>query len=316
MKPNGSQWISGITGTVRSALGKAGFEVRRVPRSRQLESEYLRYLRAGSIPWSSGYGRARERLISEVLANPDLLEIFRRGAGLPGRFGVGLDERCVEYPWVVAHLHDGTGRLLDAGSTLNHAFVLDHPVFRQKKLYILTLAPEARCFWHKGVSYLFDDLRSMPFRDDYFGSIACVSTLEHVGCDNSLLTRNDAHRENRTEDFTLVMREFRRVLKPGGVVLLTVPFGVYRHFGAFQQFDQKLLLRAVEGFGEAREITQTFYRYTAAGWNVADAVSCAQSRYVEWVASASLPGLLPTPLPVEPDMAAAARAVACLRLTK
>lgn len=298
---------------MRSALGKAGFEVKRVPRVRELESEYLS---AGRIPWSRGYAQAKEQFINEGLANPALLEIFRKGAALPGQFGVGLDERCVEYPWIIAHVQDGTERLLDAGSTLNHAFILDHPAFREKKLYILTLAPEPSCFWHKGVSYLFDDLRNMPFRDDYFGSIACVSTLEHVGCDNALYTHNDAHREDRPEDFTVVMREFRRVLKPGGAVFLSVPFGVHRHFGAFQQFDQKLLLRTVEGFGEASEIGQTFYRYTAAGWNVADAAACAQSEYVEWVASAWLTGQFPTPLPVEPDMAAAARAVACLRLIK
>jgi len=36
------------------------------------------------------------------------------------------------------------------------------------------------------------------------------------------------------------------VLKPGGSLFLTVPFGIYRHFGTFQQFDRKLLSRVVE----------------------------------------------------------------------
>lgn len=308
--------IPGIKGTVRSALGRAGIEIRRIPRTRQPEHDYSEYVRAGRSPWSRGYAQAKERFVGTVLADPTLLQVFRKGGELPTQFGVGLDERCVEYPWIIAQLQDGPERLLDAGSTLNHAFILNHPILQTKTVYILTLAPEPECFWHKGISYVYDDLRAIPFRDGCFDSVACISTLEHVGCDNTLYTHNDADREHAPEDFTRVMSEFRRVLKPGGALFLSLPFGVYWHFGAFQQFDQQLLRRAVEGFGKANEIEHTFYRYTATGWNIADAASCANSEYVGWVADASTSGQLPTPLPVEPDMAAAARAIACVRLVK
>ena len=35
---------------------------------------------------------------------------------LPAGFGIGVDERIVEYPWIVSRLEPGSTRLLDAGS--------------------------------------------------------------------------------------------------------------------------------------------------------------------------------------------------------
>ena len=169
-------------------------------------------------------------------------------------------------------------------------------------------------FWQKGISYLFHDVRDIPIRDAYYDTIACLSTLEHIGCDNALYTGDEAHRECKPEDFVLAMQELCRVLKLGGRLFLTVPFGIYRHFGTRQQFDQKLLARAIEAFGKESLLSVTFYRYTAEGWNVADAADCAECEYVEWIARTR--DQWPDPLPVEPDLAAAARAVACVRLIK
>jgi len=204
---------------------------------------------------------------------------------------------------------------LDAGSALNHAFILEQPVFEKKKLHILTLAPESNCFWQRGISYLFHDLRSVPIRDEYFDDIVCLSTLEHVGCDNSGYTRQEVYREHRSDDFILALQELSRILKPEGTLFLTVPFGEYRHFGSFQQFDEKLLSRAIDAFGRTNAVT-SFYRYSDTGWDVANIEDCTNVEYVEWVAKVWSGGQWPEPLPVEPDRAAAARCVACVKLTK
>lgn len=283
-------------------------------RNRDAKKPLQQYLQGGRVPWSSGYGAYKGQLIMQTLMDESLLQRFRRGESLPAGYGVGVDERCIEYPWLLAHLQDREEVLLDAGSALNWEFILDHPVLRRKVIHILTLAPEPNCFWRKGVSYLFHDLRDIPIRNTYYDTIACLSTLEHVGCDNTAYTHNAAHREHRSEDFVLAMRELHRVLKPGGTLLFTVPFGVYRHFGTFQQFDQRLLTRAIEAFGQANEIESSFYRYAAEGWNVASIEECAESEYVEWITQPHDPW--PDPPPVEPDLAAAARAVACMRLVK
>jgi SAM-dependent methyltransferase len=229
---------------------------------------------------------------------------------------VGVDERCVEYPWLLANLEDCREALLDAGSTLNHDFILDHPLLRKKIIHILTLAPEGNCFWQKSISYLFHDLQEIPMRDDCYDTIVCVSTLEHVGCDNAHYTGGEAARENRPEGFILAMKELYRVLKPGGTLLLTVPFGVYRHFGMFQQFDRDLLSRAVKAFGTVRDRRETFYRYAAGGWSAAEAEDCTDCDYVEWIATAWARNQWPATIRVEPDLASAARAVACVRIVK
>lgn len=251
-----------------------------------------------------------------TMTDKGLLECFRRGEPLPPGYGIGIDERCVEYLWLLANLQCGPEVLLDAGSTLNHDFILEQPLFRKKIIHILTLAPEANCFWQKGISYLFHDLQEIPIRDDCYDTIVCLSTLEHIGCDNTFFTGDKSSRQDRPDGFVLAMEEMQRVLKSGGTLLLTVPFGTYRHFGMFQQFDWNMLSRAVKAFGTAGDLKETFYRYTAEGWSVAEAEDCAACEYVEWIAKAWAQKKWPNPLPVEPDLASAARAVACVRLVK
>src|SRR5262249_39364081 len=154
------------------------------------------------VPWSDGYDEAKEQFLHEVLASDELMHLFASAGPLPDAFGLGFDERCVEYPWLLTHMPPGPLRVLDAGSTLNHEFFLNRGVIAEKKLHILTLAPEEKCFWERGISYLFEDLREVPVRSEYYDVVACISTLEHVGCDNTFYTKNpNDHRENRPDDF-------------------------------------------------------------------------------------------------------------------
>lgn len=79
--------------------------------------------------------------------------------------------------------------------------------------------------------------------------------------------------------------------------------------------ENAALLRAIDDFGPA-SVRATFWRYTARGWQVAREEECASCDYVRWVTEVWDSNAWPSPLPVEADRAAAARAVACVELTK
>ena len=269
----------------------------------------------GRVPWGPGYEELKDQIILSTLRDEPTMKALAAGTPLPVGFGVGVDERCVEYPWLFARLPGGGGRLLDAGSGLNHPALLRHPLLREKKMHILTLFPEQTCSWSEGISYLFEDLRASPMRDDLYDWIVCVSTLEHIGCDNSIYTGDKRFCERKDDDYLVAMTEMRRMLRPGGQLFLTVPFGLYEHLGFQVQFDEPMLERAAACFG-GTILSQAFYRYSRDGWQLSTASDCADCRYVGWIASAWRTGEWPEEIPREPDLAAAARGVACLHLAK
>lgn len=300
------------TKIIKALLPPIIFDVKRAITKGSILNDFMTN---GRIPWSPGYTIYKGQMISQALGD-GTLELFRSGDALPSKYGYGVDERCVEYPWLFSHLSADANYILDAGSILNHDFIISHSFFNSRKLHLLTSAPEQNCFWQKSISYIFADLRNIPMRDNYYDAIICLSTLEHVGCDNTAYTAERVYSARGPNDIESVMQELRRVLKPGGSLFLSVPFGSYRNFGTFQQFDRALLSHAAHAFGEASKHIETFYRYSMEGWQIAEASQCMECKYVEWIAESWLRHQMPSPIPVEPDLAAAARAVACVQLAK
>ncbi|WP_083521991.1 class I SAM-dependent methyltransferase [Desulfovibrio fairfieldensis] len=263
------------------------------------EQAYRKYLEAGRVPWSEGYNVAHDIFVRKTLNSRNLMQIFADScASLPPNYGQNLDERIVEWPWILTHLPPKSYRILDAGSAMNHEHVLSYPVWKNKKLDIMTLAPEAFCAWKQGISYIFHDLRDTPYRDEEFDVIISVSTLEHVGMDNR---QYDGHScEHSLNDVFRVLHEFQRILKPWGTLLFTVPFGRYEDHDKFQQFDSDLLERCAKAFAPISR-QETFFLYTKEGWKKAVREDCSEARYAfPHVENGRLE-----------DNAAAARCVAC-----
>ncbi len=272
------------------------------------------FQRAGSVPWSDGYSIHRNRTIAATLADDQAMATFREAGRLASGFGHGLDERCVEVPWALSRITRQPGRILDAGSALNFAYLLDLPIWENKDLHIVTLAPEANCYWFRSISYLYEDLRDLPIRDEVYDQLVSISTLEHVGFDNREFAGDARHREFRPEDFRRAVGELARVLKVQGSALLTVPYGVPETLGGHQVFDRDGLAGLIDAFGPA-ECQVTYYRYDENGWQVSEPEACEDRRFVDWI-SRPPAARADSPFPQQPDGAAAARAVACLELTK
>lgn len=74
-------------------------------------------------PFAGDYFERHTAFLQATFTEPALLEPFALKRQLPPAFGIGLDERVVEYPWLLAA--GAHGRVLGAGSVLNHEHVLD-----------------------------------------------------------------------------------------------------------------------------------------------------------------------------------------------
>jgi SAM-dependent methyltransferase len=269
----------------------------------QIASDRLKlaWFRArGSRPFTTGYGAYKEQRVREVLDRGEF-----RIEDLPRGYGVDLDERIVEYPWLLAHLPTGPGLLLDAGSALNFRFLLSRPTLFTKTIYICTLAPERHSFWQLGISYTFQDLRRTCFRDGFFDYVVSLSTLEHVGLDNGRFYTGQSRVERNPDSFVAAVREVARVLRPGGRFYLSVPYGRHVDLGWLQVFDGEMVDRVVEAFAPS-SVLEHIFRYTPEGWRTSDRQDAADATYVD----------LHTERNWQRGLPVAAESVACQVLTK
>lgn len=223
------------------------------------------FLKEGCIPWSTGYNEYKWQAIQAALEHPDFMGLV----GQP-KYGYRLDERVVELPWLFSRLPAGPGVLLDAGSALNHSPLLAHPRLAEKTLFISTLAPERKAYWERGISYVYEDLRRTCFREGYFDFIACISTLEHVGLDNTFLYTDDPEKKEADGTSYLDLIDVLRTrLKPGGRLFLTLPYGRRQVRGWFQVFDGTMIDGIVARFAPA-EVRETMFMYHDDRWSLSN----------------------------------------------
>ncbi len=265
-------------------------------------------------PWRFGYSAFKADYLKSVLNDESRMNIFRQGQRLSQGYGHRLDARVVEIPWVLSHLPSPAGRLLDSGSSLNHSVVLTSSPLKNWTKTVLTLAPEEFAFWDLGISYVYGDLRDLDFKDNWFDAVVCISTIEHVGMDNSLYGDNrPASDSGNRYAFKTAVQEMRRVLKPGGKLLITFPFGRYEDHGWFQQFDADMADELIKTFNPSQRAEQVFY-YHPQGWQNSDRPQAALAEFFDVRTSKYFDPRSTADFP--PDFRAGEQAVMCLCLQK
>jgi SAM-dependent methyltransferase len=227
-----------------------------------LDAAAVPAFRVTGRPFSPGYQTAKLRTIKSAID----LGVARDGQDLPGGYGIAMDDRVVEYPWLFARLKSDVGKMLDAGSALNHGYLLERPPLMGADLTIMTLAPEKHCYWYQGFSYMFGDLRRTKFADKTFDTIVSISTIEHIGLDNTMLyTGNPADAEKDEGGFAPAVKEFKRILKPGGSCFISFPFGKRANLGWYQVFDRAMVDKVVEVFSPV-SYQVDYFGYAKGGW--------------------------------------------------
>ncbi len=299
--------VLNIASRIKGTVGKTAWDV---VRRKRLAS----YLKSDRRPWREGYDEYRQKCLSEAVNNNSLLDTFAEDRSLPKGYGYRLDARIIEIPWVLSRARNDGNRFLDAGSALNYDFVLTSPAFKQKQTTIMTLAPEGHAYWQLGVSYVFGDLRDLDFRDERFDSVACISTIEHIGMDNTMYAEDlEIARRSDPSEFVLAVKELKRVLKKDGSLYISFPFGRYENHGWFQQFDAALVDTLVGAFAPSRH-HEAIFQYHPDGWQLSNREACRDCEFFDVHTSKySDPS---STIEYPPDYPAVERAVACLELVK
>lgn len=210
---------------------------------------------------------------------------------------------------IFSKLTTGNTKILDAGSTFNFDFIINHPLIENNDLTIFTFAPESINFLKKRISYVYGDLRTLPFKNELFDTVVSQSTIEHIDMDNSLYGYDLSYNKNvliKSYEFVIAIREMVRVLKRNGTLLLTFPFGKFENHGFFQQFDNEMLDKIINLLDCLGSSQVTFFQYKNDSWNFANReVASNEESYNPHTGKGK-----------KGDFAAHSRAVACLEFKK
>jgi len=140
-------------------------------------------------------------------------------------------ERVVEIPFVLQHVPPGSNtKVLDFGCTESPL-----PIHLASLGYQVTgvdLRPYP--YAHPGFRFVHGDFIRVRFPDAEFDAVVAVSAIEHCGL-------GQYGEKESVHDDVAIVREIRRVLKRGGRLLLTVPFGRPGQTSWYRVYDKARL---------------------------------------------------------------------------
>lgn len=153
------------------------------------------------------------------------------------------DERAVEVPWVLESIrqyqadHSGPLTMLDVGCSEGSKHLWHIPP------EIAVEGIDIRLCRLPGMTFHQADIRDFVPPHEY-DIITCVSTLEHIGF--------EVYGGHKSEDYhteqVKALQAMAGMLKPGGVLILTLPFG---RFGLFRSHVNYDLLKFYALLGDA-----------------------------------------------------------------
>jgi len=96
--------------------------------------------------------------------------------------------------------------------------------------------------------------------------------------DNTAYAEGAATAADPAKETDEAVRELARVLRSGGRLLVTVPYGEREDHGRFRQFDHADVDRLLE-VAQPRAAETVVYRYSHRGWALSDLDEASNARY-------------------------------------
>lgn len=162
-----------------------------------------------------------------------------------------VGERSIEYPWVCMKLRNVRNKtILDVGC--KEGLPITDLLRKDNFVYGIDPNIEKQI---SGQNYLIipGDIRNSDFSDNSLDIVVIVSTLEHVGVSG----RYNISTIDDNGDFKAT-REILRILKPGGILCGTVPFGIGKSLPLNRLYNRKSLHRLLTGYDL---VDLTYYKY-------------------------------------------------------
>ena len=179
-------------------------------------------------------------------------------------FGYGDSERAIEIPWTLSCVKKTDKRVLDVG----YAFAEDRYISSLVNLGIPELhgvdlvLEEGKGF---GIIKSQGDLRDLKcYEDDYFDLILAVSVIEHVGFNNDGFFEEKDYVKDFNAD-KIAIKNLIKVLKPGGRLAITVPYGKKVDYDWFIQYNKRHLNRLTKLSG-VELLSKDIFIYKEDGW--------------------------------------------------
>lgn len=195
---------------------------------------------------SDDYRRHVEFNRDFLVANDDAMEKYGK---LWAKDTFRLWSRRWEYPFVaervIAHAKSSDAnsyRVLDAGSGVTYfPYYLCREIGERCQVTCFDSNPTYHAMFDliqknpanpagERVNFIEGMLQKMPFEDGHFDAVCCISVLEH------------------TSNYSEILDEFRRVLKPGGSLVITFDLSLDGKFELPKSTAEKLLRELAEKF--------------------------------------------------------------------
>ncbi len=133
-----------------------------------------------------------------------------------------LHSRTIEYPFAASQVKDAQV-ILDVGSAQAGPVWLSWLDHLPIKVYATDFDLPDHDFKH--IQFVRADVRQLPFPDHNFDKITAASVIEHIGVGDAQVTGAEKPTMDADGDVK-AFAELVRTLKPGGEVIMTVPFGI------------------------------------------------------------------------------------------